>query len=82
MRENISGDYIGRCLCPVSAASYTGLTPTEQALVRALIKAGGLAGSPTRVERPPWSRHATERNSPFAGTYPQLQEAPAAEAEP
>lgn len=43
-RENVSGTYIGRCLCPISAETYTGLTPTEQKLVIDLINAGGLGG--------------------------------------
>ena len=77
MKENGTGDYIGRCLCPVSAASYTGLTQTEQALVRALIKAGGLGG----IANPNWNGlrgPGTQPNAsaPFSGTYPRLQEAP------
>jgi virulence factor Mce-like protein len=43
-RENVSGTYIGRCLCPLSAESYTNMTPAEQKLVIALINAGGLGG--------------------------------------
>jgi phospholipid/cholesterol/gamma-HCH transport system substrate-binding protein len=78
MRENGTGDYMGRCLCPVSAASYTGLTPTEQDLVRALIKAGGLGG----IANPSWNGlrgpgTQPDASAPFSGGYPQLQEAPA-----
>lgn len=77
MLEKGTGDYIGRCLCPISAASFTGYTPTEQALVRALIKAGGLGG----IANPNWNglRGAgTQPNAgtPFSGTYPRLQPAP------
>jgi phospholipid/cholesterol/gamma-HCH transport system substrate-binding protein len=77
MLENNTGDYIGRCLCPLSAASYTGLTPTEQSLVRALIKAGGLGG----IANPNWNGLRAPGSQPdasgtFSGTYPQIQAAP------
>jgi virulence factor Mce-like protein len=72
-KENRTGDYIGRCLCPVSADSYTGYTPQQQALVQALIKAGGLGGiaNPTAnpLRRPGLLPAA---NQPFTGSYPRL----------
>jgi ABC-type transporter Mla subunit MlaD len=76
MQDN-NGDYIGRCLCPISAASYTGYTPTEQALVRALIKAGGLGG----IANPNWNGLRAPGTQPnasgtFSGTYPRIQAAP------
>lgn len=78
MLENGTGDYIGRCLCPISAASFTGYTPTEQALVRALIKAGGLGG----IANPNWNGLRAPGTQPNAGTpysgatYPRIQAAP------
>jgi phospholipid/cholesterol/gamma-HCH transport system substrate-binding protein len=77
MRENATGDYIGRCLCPVSAESYSGLTSEEQLLVQALIKAGGLGG----IANPSWDAlraPGTEPNASatFSGTYPRIQAAP------
>jgi phospholipid/cholesterol/gamma-HCH transport system substrate-binding protein len=72
-KENRTGDFIGRCLCPVSVESYTGYTPQQQALVKALIKAGGLGGiaNPTAnpLRRPGLLPTA---NQPFTGTYPRL----------
>jgi phospholipid/cholesterol/gamma-HCH transport system substrate-binding protein len=72
-RENISGTYIGRCLCPISAESYTGLTPTEQALVQALIKAGGLGGIANPGINPlrgPGTQPISD--TPYTGTYPHI----------
>lgn len=79
MQQSATGDYIGRCLCPISAASYTGYTPQEQAIVRALIKAGGLGG----IANPNWNglrAPGTEpdASAPFSGTYPRIQAAPPA----
>jgi phospholipid/cholesterol/gamma-HCH transport system substrate-binding protein len=72
-RENISGTYIGRCLCPISAESYSGLTPTEQALVQALIKAGGLGGIANPAINP-LRGPGTQPNAdtPYSGTYPHI----------
>jgi phospholipid/cholesterol/gamma-HCH transport system substrate-binding protein len=73
VQKDSAGNYIGRCLCPVSIQSYSGFTPTEQALVQALIKAGGLGGiaNPTaNPYRAPGSLPAA--NQPFTGTYPQI----------
>jgi virulence factor Mce-like protein len=71
--QNSTGDFIGRCLCPISSQSYTGYTPAEQALVQALIKAGGLGGiaNPTAnpLRRPGLLPAA---NQPFTGTYPRI----------
>jgi virulence factor Mce-like protein len=78
-KENSTGDYIGRCLCPISADSYTGYTPAEQGLVQALIKAGGLGGiaNPTaNPVRQPGRLPAA--NQPFTGTYPRLSADPPA----
>jgi virulence factor Mce-like protein len=76
-RENGTGDYIGRCLCPISADSYTGYTPAQQGLVKALIKAGGLGGiaNPTAnpLRRPGLLPAA---NQPFTGTYPRISADP------
>jgi phospholipid/cholesterol/gamma-HCH transport system substrate-binding protein len=82
-RENISGTYIGRCLCPISAESYTGLTPAEQALVQALIKAGGLGGiaNPTaNALRAPGS--LPNETAPFTGTYPHITADPPSSLKP
>jgi len=72
------GEYTGRCLCPLSAESYSGFTPAEQKLVQALIKAGGLGGiaNPTAngLRRPGLLPTA---NTPFSGTYPRIQAEPA-----
>jgi phospholipid/cholesterol/gamma-HCH transport system substrate-binding protein len=77
MRENGTGDYMGRCLCPISVESYTGLTPTEQTLVTALIKAGGLGGIANQnwngLRGPGTQPDASAR---FSGTYPHIQVAP------
>jgi virulence factor Mce-like protein len=78
MLEHGTGDYIGRCLCPISAASFTGYTPTEQDLVRALIKAGGLGG----IANPNWNGlrapgSGSDASAPYSGAaYPRIQEAP------
>jgi phospholipid/cholesterol/gamma-HCH transport system substrate-binding protein len=76
-KQNATGDYIGRCLCPISAQSYSGFTPSEQTLVQALIKAGGLGGiaNPTAnpLRRPGRLPNASE---PFVGTYPRIAAAP------
>jgi hypothetical protein len=72
-RENVSGTYIGRCLCPLSVESYTGLTPTEQALVQALIKAGGLGGIANPATNPlrgPGTQPSAD--TPYSGTYPHI----------
>jgi virulence factor Mce-like protein len=72
-REKISGTYIGRCLCPLSAESYTGLTPAEQKLVQALIKAGGLgpiASPGINPLRQPGTQ--PDSNAPFSGSYPHV----------
>jgi phospholipid/cholesterol/gamma-HCH transport system substrate-binding protein len=76
-KQNGSGDYLGRCLCPVSAESYTGYTPAEQALVRALIKAGALGGIANPTANPlrqPGLLPAA--NQPFTGTYPRMKAYP------
>jgi phospholipid/cholesterol/gamma-HCH transport system substrate-binding protein len=71
------GDYIGRCLCPISTQSYTGYTPQEQALVQALIKAGGLGGiaNPTSnpLRQPGLLPNASQ---PYSGTYPRISADP------
>jgi virulence factor Mce-like protein len=76
-KENVTGDYIGRCLCPISADSYTGYTPAEQRMVQALIKAGGLGGiaNPTAnpLRRPGLLPAA---NQPFTGSYPRISADP------
>jgi len=78
VQRNSAGDYIGRCLCPISLESYSGFTPTEQALVQALIKAGGLGGIANPTANPlraPGSLPAADK--PFTGPYPQIMaEAP------
>jgi ABC-type transporter Mla subunit MlaD len=77
MKENGTGDYIGRCLCPVSVESYTGLTPTEQLLVQQLLKVGGLGG----IANPNWNGlrapgSQPDASAPFSGTYPRIQQDP------
>jgi virulence factor Mce-like protein len=78
-----NGEYIGRCLCPISAQSYSGFTPTQQKLVQALIKAGGLGGiaNPTAngLRRPGLLPNAS---TPFTGTYPHVQAEPATRLRP
>jgi phospholipid/cholesterol/gamma-HCH transport system substrate-binding protein len=77
IQKDSAGDYIGRCLCPVSLESYSGFTPTEQALVQALISAGGLGGIANPTANPlraPGSLPAA--NQPFTGTYPQISAEP------
>jgi len=78
VQKDSAGDYIGRCLCPVSAESYSGFTPAEQQLVQALISAGGLGGIANPTDNPlraPGSLPAA--NNPFTGTYPRIMaEAP------
>jgi phospholipid/cholesterol/gamma-HCH transport system substrate-binding protein len=78
-----NGSYIGRCLCPVSAESYSGFTPQEQALVQALIKAGALGGiaNPTAnpLRRPGVLPAA---NTPFTGTYPRITADPPTRLKP
>jgi phospholipid/cholesterol/gamma-HCH transport system substrate-binding protein len=76
-KENRTGDYIGRCLCPVSADSYTGYTPQQQALVKALIKAGALGGIANPTANPlrqPGLLPAA--NQPFTGSYPHISSDP------
>lgn len=75
--ENSDGTYIGRCLCPISAASFGNFTPQQQAFVRALIKAGGLGGIANPVDnviRPA----GTQPNAgiQYSGTYPQVKADP------
>jgi virulence factor Mce-like protein len=83
-KEKDSKDsYIGRCLCPVSAESYTGYTPQEQKLVQALIKAGGLGGiaNPTANPlRPP--DQLPDANEPFKGNYPRISPDPPVRLKP
>jgi hypothetical protein len=72
-KENVTGDYIGRCLCPISSQSYTGYTPQEQALVQALIRAGGLGGIANPTANPlrqPGLLPAADQ--PFTGSYPHI----------
>jgi phospholipid/cholesterol/gamma-HCH transport system substrate-binding protein len=82
-KENATGDYIGRCLCVVSAESYSGFTPEEQALVQALIKAGGLGGiaNPTAnaLRRPGLLPNA---DTPYNGTYPRITADPPTSLKP
>jgi ABC-type transporter Mla subunit MlaD len=76
-KENGTGDYIGRCLCPISVQSYSGFTPQEQALVQALIKAGGLGGIANPTANPlrqPGLLPAAD--TPFTGTYPRITAVP------
>jgi virulence factor Mce-like protein len=76
-RQNGTGDSIGRCLCPISADSYTGYTPQEQALVQALIKAGALGGIANPTANPlrqPGLLPAA--NQPFTGSYPHISSDP------
>ena len=77
-RENIAGTYIGRCLCPFSAESYAQMTPAEQTLVQALIKAGvGAIANPTSNSlRPPGI--APNFDSAFSGSYPHITPLPPA----
>jgi ABC-type transporter Mla subunit MlaD len=73
VQKNSAGDYIGRCLCPISIASYSGFTPTEQALVQALLKAGGLGGIANPTANPlraPGTLPAADQ--PFTGPYPHI----------
>jgi phospholipid/cholesterol/gamma-HCH transport system substrate-binding protein len=73
VQKDSAGNYIGRCLCPISLESYSGFTPTEQALVQALIKAGGLGGIANPTANPlraPGSLPAADQ--PFTGPYPQI----------
>ncbi len=77
MKQNATGDYMGRCLCPVSYESYSGLTANEQLLLHALINAGGLGG----IANPGWNAlrapgTAPNASTPFSGSYPRIQEAP------
>jgi virulence factor Mce-like protein len=71
--ENFTHEWLGRCLCPVSALSFSNYTPTEQKLVQALIRAGGLGGiaNPTAnpLRRPGLLPDAS---TPFTGSYPRL----------
>jgi virulence factor Mce-like protein len=71
------GDTVGRCLCPLSVQSYSGYTPTQQALVRALIAAGGLGGlvnpGTNPLRRPGLLPDASY---PFTGAYPHVAAAP------
>jgi phospholipid/cholesterol/gamma-HCH transport system substrate-binding protein len=75
-RENIAGTYIGRCLCPFSAESYAQMTPAEQALVQALLKAGvgGIANPNSNSLRPPGS--APNFLAGYSGTYPHITALP------
>jgi phospholipid/cholesterol/gamma-HCH transport system substrate-binding protein len=73
-RENISGTYIGRCVCPVSEQSFANQTPQEQVLIEDLIKAGGLGGiaNPATNElRAPGT--APDADTPYSGApYPHI----------
>lgn len=77
-RENLSGTYMGRCLCPVSAESYAQMTPVEQALIQSLIKAGvgGIANPNSNSLRPPGS--APNFDAAFSGSYPHITALPPA----
>jgi phospholipid/cholesterol/gamma-HCH transport system substrate-binding protein len=80
---NGTNEYEGRCLCPISAESYSGYTPAEQALVQALIKAGGLGGiaNPTaNALRAPGS--LPNETAPFTGTYPHITADPPSSLKP
>ena len=82
-KENGTGDYIGRCVCVFSAESYSGLTPTEQKLVQALVKAGGLSGIANPTANPlrrPGSLPAADQ--PFTGTYQRIEPLPAPRLRP
>lgn len=77
VQKDSAGDYIGRCLCPISLETYSGFTPAEQALVQSLVAAGGLGGIANPTANPlraPGSLPAA--NQPFTGTYPQISAAP------
>ncbi|HWF50802.1 MAG TPA: hypothetical protein VG294_09205, partial [Solirubrobacteraceae bacterium] len=77
VQKDSAGDYIARCTCPISLESYSGFTPTEQALVEALIKAGGLGGIANPTANPlraPGSLPAADQ--PFTGPYPQVMADP------
>lgn len=81
--QTATHEYTGHCLCPVSAESYSGFTPTEQALVQALIKAGGLGGiaNPTANGlRQPGS--LPNETTPFTGNYPRIQPDPPTSLKP
>jgi virulence factor Mce-like protein len=80
---NATHEYLGRCLCPISAQSYSGYTPAEQVLVQALIKAGGLGGiaNPTaNALRQPGS--LPNETAPFTGSYPHITASPPAGLKP
>jgi virulence factor Mce-like protein len=81
--QNLSHEYTGHCLCPISAESYSGYTPAEQALVQALIKAGALGGiaNPTgNGLRKPGS--LPNETAPFTGTYPHITPDPPVNLKP
>jgi virulence factor Mce-like protein len=81
--QSLSHEYTGHCLCPISAESYSGYTPAEQALVQALIKAGALGGiaNPTgNGLRQPGS--LPNETAPFTGTYPHITPYPPTSLKP
>jgi phospholipid/cholesterol/gamma-HCH transport system substrate-binding protein len=72
-----TGDWVGRCLCPLSVQSYSGMTPTEQQLIQALFKAGALGGlvNPTyNGLRKPGMLPSV--NYTFSGSYPHINAEP------
>jgi ABC-type transporter Mla subunit MlaD len=73
------GEYLGRCLCPISVDSYAGFTPAQQALVQALIKAGGLGGIANPTYNP-YRKPGTLPNAstPFSGNYQRITAEPPA----
>jgi phospholipid/cholesterol/gamma-HCH transport system substrate-binding protein len=71
------GEYLIRCACPIAADSFSSMTAEEQALVRALIKAGGLSGIANPSDnglRPPG--RLPDASYPFTGSYPRIQAEP------
>ena len=75
--KDAAGNYIGRCLCPVSIQSFSNFTPAEQALVQALISAGGLGGIANPTANPLRAAGSLPAaNQPFTGTYPQISAEP------
>jgi virulence factor Mce-like protein len=76
-KQNSTGDFIGRCLCPISSQSYTGYTPQEQALVQALIRAGGLGGIANPTSNPLRAPGLLPvADQPFTGSYPRISADP------
>jgi virulence factor Mce-like protein len=83
IQHDATGDLLGRCLCPISVQSYSGYTPVEQALVQALIKAGGLGGlvNPTyNPLRKPGQLPSVDY--PFTGSYPHIAAEPPSPLKP